>query len=207
MKGTAMSKKIAILGSVTIAALLGGTFAMTKLGRTDMNDCSATAIAGGEIGGPFTLVNGSGQTVTDLDVITEPTLIYFGYTFCPDVCPLDAARNVAAIDILAEDGVSATPVFISIDPERDTPDVVADFAANFHPKMIGLTGTPEQVGAASEAYKTYYSRADDDPDYYLINHSVFSYLALPGSGVVDFYKQADTPEDVAKRVACFAAAS
>lgn len=202
-----MSKGIAIAASAVLVAMIGGTYAVTRMAGPTMDDCSATAIAGGDIGGPFTLVNGSGQTVTEADVITEPTLIYFGYTFCPDVCPLDAARNVTAIDILAERGVAATPVFISIDPARDTPEVVADFAANFHPKMIGLTGTPDQVDAASKAYKTYYSRADDDPDYYLMNHSVFSYLALPDKGVVDFYKQADTPEQVADRVACFAAAS
>ena len=202
-----MSKPIAIAASLTVLALIGGTYAFTRLATPSLEQCSTTAIAGGDIGGPFTLVNGAGETVTETDVITEPTLIYFGYTFCPDVCPLDASRNVAAIDILAEDGVSATPVFISIDPERDTPDVVADFAANFHPKMIGLTGTAAQVDAASKAYKTYYSKADDDPDYYLINHSVFSYLALPDIGVVDFFKQADSPEQVAERVACFAAAS
>lgn len=202
-----MSKGIAIAASAVLVAMIGGTYAVTHLAGPNMDDCSATAIAGGEIGGPFTLVNGSGQTVTETDVITEPTLIYFGYTFCPDVCPLDAARNVTAVDILAERDVSVTPVFISIDPARDTPEVVADFAANFHPKMIGLTGTPQQVDAASKAYKTYYSRADDDPDYYLMNHSVFSYLALPEIGVVDFYRQADTPKQVADRVACFAAAS
>ncbi len=202
-----MAKRIAIAASAAALALIGGTYAVTKLASPSVEDCSTTAIAGGAIGGPFTLVNGAGQTVTHTDVITEPTVIYFGYTFCPDICPLDVARNVAAVDILAERGVSATPVFISIDPARDTPEVVADFAANFHPKMIGLTGTPEQVDAASKAYKTYYSRADDDPDYYLVNHSVFSYLALPDLGVVDFFKQADSPEAVADRVACFAAAS
>ena len=202
-----MSKTKLIIASVAAASLAVGATAMSRLMGTSLEDCSTTQIAGGAIGGPFTLVNGAGQTVTDTDVITEPTLIYFGYTFCPDVCPLDVARNAAAIDVLAEGGVSATPVFISIDPARDTPETVADFAANMHPKMVGLTGTPEQIDAASKAYKTYYSRADDDPDYYLMNHSVFSYLALPDLGVVDFFKQADSPEDVAERIACFAAAS
>ncbi len=97
-----------------------------------------------------------GETVTDADVLTGPSLIYFGYTFCPDVCPLDTARNAEAIDILEERGQMVTPVFISIDPERDTPEVVGDFAVNLHERMIGLTGSPEQVAAASKAYKTYY---------------------------------------------------
>lgn len=202
-----MSKSIAIVASISVLALIGGTYVFTQLASPSLEDCSTTAIAGGDIGGPFTLVDQTGKTVTEADIITEPTLIYFGYTFCPDVCPLDAARNANAVEILAERGVSATPVFISIDPARDTPDVVADFVANFHPKMIGLTGTAAQVDAASKTYKTYYSQADDDPDYYLMNHSVFSYLALPDIGVVDFFKQADSADDVARRIACFAAAS
>src|SRR3989338_3381074 len=100
----------------------------------------------------------TGKTVTDKDVITKPSLVYFGYTFCPDVCPLDNARNADAVDILEEKGFEVTPVFISVDPERDTPEVVRDFTDNLHPRMIGLTGSAEQVKAASLAYKTYFKK-------------------------------------------------
>ena len=97
-------------------------------------------------------------------MITEPALVYFGYTFCPDVCPLDSARNAEAVDLLAKRGMPATPVFISVDPKRDTPEVVAEFTTWLHPKMIGLTGTPEQVKAASQAYRTYYKAHDDEDE-------------------------------------------
>lgn len=167
-------------------------------------DCRGGAVGGGAIGGPFTLINTQGKTVTDKDVITKPSLVYFGYSFCPDVCPTDLARNAEATDILEERGFDVQPVFISIDPDRDTPEVVAEFTANLHPKMVGLTGTAEQVRAASNAYKTYYRKQEGDPEYYLMDHSVFTYLVLPSVGFVDFFKREDTPDAMAERVACYA---
>ncbi len=155
------------------------------------------------MGGPFELVNSAGQTVTDTDVITEPSLIYFGYTFCPDVCPLDVARNATAIDILEERGMSVTPVFISIDPARDTPETVGEFADNMHPKMIGLTGSAEQVAAASAAYRTYYKAHEAKDEFYLVDHSTFSYLVMPGEGFVDFFRRDVSPDQMADKIGCF----
>lgn len=201
-----MSKTIAIGASALVVVGLGAAFAMTRFGAAAAA-CGATAVAGGDIGGPFELINETGEIVTHEDVITEPTLVYFGYTFCPDVCPLDAARNAAAVDILAEQGISVTPVFITIDPARDTPEVVGEYADNFHPKMIGLTGSDEQIAAASKAYRTYYNKADDDPDYYLMQHSTFTYLMLPDKGFVEFFKQPTPAEEMAETTACYIAAS
>jgi protein SCO1/2 len=141
--------------------------------------------------------------VTDIDIFTKPSLVYFGYTFCPDVCPLDNARNAEAIDILEEKGIDAQPVFISVDPLRDTAEVVRDFAANIHPKMIGLTGSEEQIRAASLAYKTYFKKQEDGGEFYLMDHSTFTYLVLPKSGFADFFKRDDSAADIADRVACF----
>ena len=112
-------------------------------------------------------------------------------------------RNASAVDILAERGQSVTPVFISIDPERDTPEVVGDFASNIHPKMIGLTGSPEQVKAASLAYRTYYKAHEAVDDDYLVDHSTFSYLVLPEVGFVDYFRREVTPEDMADKIGCF----
>lgn len=197
------------LGLVAIgaAAALATAVALTTL-RGAAPDryaaCRAGQVTGAaDIGGPFTLVDANGQTVTDADVITEPSLLYFGYTFCPDVCPLDTARNAAAVDILESRGQIVQPVFISIDPERDTPAAVGAFAANVHPRMVGLTGSPEQVRAASRAYRTFYSRQDGDPEFYLIDHSTHSYLVLPGDGFVGFFPRALSPLEVADRIGCF----
>ncbi len=170
-------------------------------------DCRDGQVAGGDIGGPFTLVNGRGETVTDAEVITQPSIVYFGFATCPDVCPLDLARNGQAVDILEERGVEATPVFITVDPERDTPEIVASYGEAFHPRMVSLTGTLDQVDAAADAYRVYYAKQGDDPETYLMDHSTYSYIVLPGTGFVDFVNREETPEAVAERVECFATAA
>jgi len=204
-----MSKVYAIAAGAAVIGMLGGTFALTQRASSDdiFASCRAGQTAGGAIGGPFELVDQTGATVTDSDVITGPTIVYFGYTFCPDVCPLDVMRNAQAVNILDEQDLETTPVFISIDPARDTVDVVGDFAANFHDRMIGLTGTPEQVRAASQAYRTYYAKQDSDDDYYLVDHSTMSYLMHPEHGFLEFYRRDVTPEQMAQSVACFAQAA
>lgn len=194
-----------IAGAIAVTALIV-IGVITMLPRSDdrFASCRSTAVAGGgALGGPFELVNGDGRTVTDADVVTEPSLIYFGYTYCPDVCPLDVDRNAIAVDILDDRGMSVTPVFISIDPARDTPKVVGDYAANMHERMIGLTGSPEQVKAASAAYRTYYNAHDSDGDDYLVDHSTFSYLVLPEHGFVEFFRRELSPEDLADKIGCF----
>ncbi|SHF06889.1 protein SCO1/2 [Loktanella atrilutea] len=196
-----MTRLIALLASLATIAVVGVTYLVT-LGRGDMGQCFTSAVAGGAIGGPFTLVDTTGKTVSDKDVITEPSLIYFGYSFCPDVCPIDNARNAAAVDLLAEKGYSAKPVFITIDPERDTPEVMGDYVQNFSDKMVGLTGSAEQIRQAAEAYRVVYGRGDDDPDYYLMNHSVFTYLMMPDTGFATFFRREDTPQQVADQVSC-----
>ena len=202
-----MMKVYATLAVAVTAALVGGTawFVLDRQASDPYQTCRQGAIAGGPgaIGGPFTLVNGQGETVTDAQVITQPSLLYFGYTFCPDVCPLDVARNVEAVDILEEMGHEITPVFISIDPGRDTPEVVANFAENHHPRMIGLTGSEEQVKAASQAYRTYYRAHEKKDDFYLVDHSTFSYLVLPEKGFVEFFRREASPDDMANQIACF----
>lgn len=196
--------------AVVVAAGLGAGAAWMFTGdqADPFAQCRGSQVAGGDIGGPFTLVNSQGETVTDEDVITEPSLIYFGFTFCPDVCPLDTARNAVAVDILEERGLTATPIFISIDPKRDTPEVVGAFAENLHDRMIGLTGTEEQVRAASRAYKTYYNSHDDGSDpYYLVDHSTFTYLVLPEHGFVEFFRRETSPQQMADTVACYISAT
>jgi protein SCO1/2 len=200
-----MSKLYAGVAAVTAAAFLGGSAFWVLSNRADdaFAECRQGQIAGGDIGGPFTLLDPTGKSVTDKDVITKPTLVYFGYTFCPDVCPFDMARNVEAVDLLDAQGFDVTPVFISIDPERDTPDAMGDYAYNMHPKLIALTGSEDQVKAASLAYKTYYKRQPSEDEFYLVDHSTFTYLMLPDQGFVDFFRRELTSEQMAESVACF----
>ncbi|MGR3638596.1 SCO family protein [Alterinioella nitratireducens] len=206
-----MSRLYAISALALIAALIGGIGAYILWGNLNGRDdpfaqCRATRVAGGagDIGGPFELVSETGETVTEAEVITEPVLIYFGYTFCPDICPLDVSRNAIATEILEERGQMITPVFITVDPARDDVARVAEFTDNMHPRMIGLTGSEAQVAAASRAYRTYYNRHDAEGDeFYLVDHSTSSYLVLPEHGFVEFFRRDTSPEEMADRIACF----
>ena len=205
-----MTRIAAILSVAAVALVLGGTALLVWSGR-GADPCGGGTVAGGldSIGGPFTLVNGDGATVTDADVIDGPTLIYFGYTFCPDVCPFDAARNAQVVDLLAERNIDVTPVFVTVDPARDTPDILAEYTAYMHEDMIGLTGTEEQVNKAKQAYRVYAQRRGSDDATYLMDHTVFSYLVVPHQGTLAFYRGAPGPagggqtaQEVADDIAC-----
>lgn len=202
-----MSRILAISATFLVILLVAATWLVTQRNTSDdqFAQCRVGQVAGGsdQIGGPFTLLDKTGTAVTNTDVITQPSLIYFGYTFCPDVCPLDMSRNAEATDILLEDGTAITPVFISIDPARDTPEVVGEFAENLHERMIGLTGSPEQVKAASQAYRTYYKAHPAEDEYYLVDHSTFSYLVLPEHGFQEFFRRDTSPEKMAETIQCF----
>lgn len=203
-----MSRPFIIAIAAAAIVLAAGIYMMTAGRSGDVfAECRSTAVAGGsDIGGDFTLVDETGKTVTSADVLDEPALIYFGYTFCPDVCPLDVARNAEATEILEERGLMVKPVFISIDPQRDTPEVVADYTDAMHPRMLGLTGSPEQVRAASQAYRTYYQAQEAAPgeeEYYLVDHSTFTYFTMPGHGFIEFFRRDITGEQMADQVQCF----
>lgn len=200
-----MTKLYAGVAAAAVAAFLGAMTWNFVLYRPEdaFAECRQGQVAGGDIGGPFQLVDTSGQVVTDKEVLSKPSLVYFGYTFCPDVCPFDMSRNVEAVDKLDALGIDVTPVFISIDPERDTPDALADYAYNMHPKLVALTGNDDQVRAASQAYKTFYKRRETGDEFYLMDHSTFTYLVLPGEGFVDFFRREITSDQMAESVACF----
>lgn len=202
-----MTRIVAIAASALLLLLLVvlGLVALRRTSDQALADCGdgiMLAEGAGAIGGPFTLTAGDGRRVTEADVITGPTLIYFGYAFCPDICPTDLARNALAVDLLAERGVETALAFITIDPERDTPEVASTFAESVHPKMIGLSGSAEDIGEAAKEYRVYYRKAGDDPQFYLMDHSTFTYLATPGRPFVTFFRSDATPEAIADSVAC-----
>lgn len=205
-----MARLVALTASLTAVALAGAAWYVTRPASDDpYASCRGSVIAGGaaSIGGPFELINAEGDTVTDRDVITGPSLVYFGYTYCPDVCPLDTVRNADAADLLAGMGHDVTPIFISVDPKRDTPQVVGDFAANISDKMVGLTGTPEQIKAAASAYRTIYDVPDSDDPYYLVGHMTHTYLMTPKDGFLEFFPNQLTAEAVAEKTACYLGSS
>lgn len=193
--------------AVTVAALIA--FAASTALKSDDDifaDCRETAVSGGNgaIGGPFSLIDEDNRPVTESDVLQKPALVYFGYSFCPDVCPTDLSRNAEAVDMLEELGHDVTPVFISVDPARDTAAVLKEFTNALHPRMIGLTGTAERISLAAKAYKTIYRVPEAPEDMnYLVDHMTYTYLMLPTVGFAEFFASEDSAEDVGKRAACF----
>jgi protein SCO1/2 len=159
-----------LIGALTGAAALilgGGTFgpAVTT---------SGTAL----IGGPFKLTDQSGKTVTDKDFRGRYMLVFFGFTHCPDICPAELQVIAASLDQLGPKADEVVPIFVTLDPERDTPQVMADYVKNFGPRFVGLTGSPEAIAAAAKAYRVAYSKFQEDnaSGDYSIDHSALVYL-------------------------------
>lgn len=201
-------RKLLLIGTVAALALLGagGLYLSGRGGEDRFAGCGGSAVAGGMegFGTDFTLTRQDGQRVTAADVFDKPSLLYFGYTFCPDVCPMDSARNAEAAAILQEQGKDVQTVFVTVDPRRDTPDVVAEFTSLFPGGMIGLTGTEEEIAAVNKGWRNYYKANDEeDQEYYLVDHMTNTYLVLPGNRTVDFFNRDTPPEVMAERVGCF----
>lgn len=159
------------------------------------------------IGGPFELMDGKGRLFTESDLLGRWNLIYFGFTMCPDICPAELTKIGDALNILQRDGIKVsaqqsamvTPVFISVDPERDSSERATEYAQAFHEAFIGLSGTLEQVQNAAKAYRVYYSKDDEDADEYLVDHSIITYLMDPQGNFSEFYgKNVAAPEMAAR---------
>ena len=158
---------------------------------------------GADIGGPFELTAHTGERMTDKQVIDRPALVYFGYTYCPDICPIDVQIMADAVEILDGKGIDVRPVFVTVDPERDTPKELSYYAEAMHPKMIALTGSVEEIRAAAEAYKVFYQRVEvpDSAAEYLMNHTGYTYLMTPQKGVTAVIRRDFPPEQIAADIA------
>lgn len=153
------------------------------------------------IGGPFELTNHHGKRVTDKDFMGKWTLMYFGFTHCPDICPEELQKLVAAVDKIKEkSGIETVPVFISVDPERDTVEQVAEYVKEFHPKLIGLTGSPDEIKSVARAYRVYYMKTAEEDSDYLVDHSIVIYLMAPDMGFVKFFGKNNDVDSLADGV-------
>lgn len=202
-----MAKFLASIGIAAVLLAVGATvyyWVIQQRGDDRFAQCRASAIAGGTatIGGPFSLIDENGSEVTETDIIKGPTLVYFGYSYCPDVCPFDAVRNAEVATILRDQGRPVGDVFITVDPARDTPDVMKDFTEYFDEEMIGLTGTEQQIIDVAKAYRIYFSKNGEGEDY-LMDHSTLTYLMSPQDGLLEIFRR-DLPADkMAEQIGCF----
>lgn len=140
------------------------------------------------VGGPFTLTDHTGKTVKDSDFRGKYLLVFFGFTFCPDVCPTELQVMAAALDQLGPEADAISPLFITIDPDRDTPDVMKAYVENFSPRLTGLTGTQEQIATVAKAYRVYYAKAGKTgtPDYTMDHSTIIYLMAKDGSFLKHF---------------------
>lgn len=201
-------RRIMLAAAVASGLLLvaGGAYLAARDDGVDYAQCRSGNVAGGmeSFGTEFTLTDTQGQRVTQDQVFDKPSLLYFGYTFCPDVCPLDTARNAEAVAQLNEAGVEVQNVFVTVDPRRDTPEVLADFTSLFPGQMVGLTGSDDEIAAVNKGWRNYYKAHDEEDDqYYLVDHMTNTYLVLPEAGTVDYFPRDASPEKLVETVGCF----
>ena len=195
---------LASLAAIGIAALIAWhQLTAVSAGSSGARSNGEAIVAPGiSLGGPFELQNAAGETVTQANFTDQHMLIYFGFTHCPDICPTELGSMAAALDILEDRGSSAAsavvPVFITIDPERDTPEIVGEYTEAFHPRMIGLTGDAAAIDAVAKSYRVFYSRGQTlEDDFYLMNHSGFVYLVGPDNEFVTMFHGGTAPDDIA----------
>ena len=158
-------------------------------------------LEGAAIGGPFTLVDKARREVKWSDFDGKYRIVYFGYTFCPDACPMDVQKMMQGFAKFEKDAPQLAqqvqPIFITIDPARDTPAITGEFAAAFHPRLLGLTGTEAQVGAAAKAFAAFYGKGQESSGGYLMDHSRVAYLMGRKGEPISMLPVDKTPDDVA----------
>lgn len=169
-------------------------------------DYGEPPLAGSTIGGPFELINQNGETTRWTDFDGQYRIVYFGFAYCPDICPTDVQRMIQGLQKFEETSprlaARVQPIFISVDTERDTPEIVGEFTSAFSDDLIGLTGSAEQVKAAADNFKVYYERGEDTPGGgYLINHSTITYLFGPEGQPLATLPTDQGPDAVAEELA------
>lgn len=195
MAGDAMNRIVRI-------AALSIALALAACGGPGAGDAPARPpLAGARIGGPFVLTDGRGRVVRDTDFAGKWRIVYFGYTYCPDICPVDLQTIAAGLKAFEsaspELGAKVVPIFITVDPERDTPAVVGNYVAAFHPRMVGLTGSAQAIADAARGYGVAYSRSQPPgASEYLMDHSRTAVLMDPAGKPIALLPQDESPAAV-----------
>jgi len=187
---------IVFLGGLII--LVAGVF--FGLSHRDTPRGAAGTLLASAIGGPFRLVDQDGKTVTDADLKGKWSLVYFGYTHCPDACPTALNDISIALDELGPKRGEVRPVFITVDPERDTPDVLKSYVTSFDAPILALTGTPEEIAQAAKGYRVYYAKHPEPGGDYSMDHSSVIYVMDPEGRFTASFTHESSPEEIAERL-------
>jgi protein SCO1/2 len=190
---------------VLAAAMLGGVVILAAgvffgLAYRETPRGAAGTLLASAIGGPFRLVDQNGNTVTDADLKGKWSLVYFGYTHCPDACPTALNDIAIALDQLGPKREAVRSVFITVDPERDTPEVLKDYVASFDAAILALSGSPEEIARAAKAYRVYYAKHPEPGGDYSMDHSSVIYVMDPEGRFTASFTHQSTPEEIAERL-------
>ncbi|MEO0359384.1 MAG: SCO family protein, partial [Pseudomonadota bacterium] len=151
---------------------------------------------------PDLMLPSSSGSIVGLKPDTTARLFYFGYSYCPAMCPFDLSRNVDATEQLQTQGTLVEPVFVTIDPQRDTQDWMQDYTQSYSDTLLGLSGSLDQTETAKQQFQVYAKRVDDDPEFYLFDHSTLTYLWKPNTNVVEIFRNDLSSEQLAQQIAC-----
>ena len=187
---------IALLGAIVLYTQMDGSL----LG--DLDEAQRPVVHLTDVGGAFTLIDHHGRAVTEQDYVGRYMLIYFGYSWCPDVCPTELLLMSQVVDLLGEAGEKVQPIFITVDPARDTVESLAKYVVNFHPRLTALTGNEAQILAAADAYKVYFSKGEelDAADDYVVDHSDIMYFMGPDGALLEYFQTGQRPVDIAQAI-------
>jgi protein SCO1/2 len=196
MRGRLISFIVAgfLIGALAGAAILLVT---TPHGRQPIQSSGAALV-----GGPFSLTGTDGKSVTDADFRGRYMLVFFGFTHCPDICPAELQVIAQALDKLGDRGKQVVPVFITLDPKRDTPQVMGEYVKSFGPNFVGLTGSPEAIAAAAKAYRVAYAKIESKESAadYSVDHSALAYLMDPEGRYVTHFSYGTNAEQMAEKL-------
>lgn len=197
-----MKLPMLIGGGLLVGVCLGLLLVPGALDRL-VPKAAIRSIGEATVGGPFTLTDQNGRRVTDQEWRGKYLLVFFGFTFCPDVCPTALQVTASALDKLGAKADRVVPLFISVDPERDTPEMMARYVASFHPRLVGLTGSADEITAVARAYRVYNRKSKDEKSAagYTIDHSSIVYLMGPDGKFVTHFTHTTSPDAMAAAIA------
>src|SRR5271165_1656012 len=194
------SPRFLLIAAILTGLVILGTGAFLALALREGPRGAAGTVLASAIGGPFQLVDQNGKTVTDADLKGKWSLIYFGYTHCPDACPTALNDISIALSDLGPKRDAVRPVFITVDPERDTPEVLKSYVTAFDAPILALSGTPEEIAQAAKGYRVYYAKHPEAGGDYSMDHSSVIYVMDPEGRFTASFTQENSPEEIAERL-------
>lgn len=198
-----MNIRLFIVGLIAaLAGLIGGIAFIPGAVDTILPKRETTSVGRALVGGPFELTAHDGRRVSETTFRGKLMLVYFGFTYCPDICPAGLQVVTAALEKLGADADKVAPVFITVDPERDTPEQMKQYVSSFHENFLGLTGSPKDIAKAAKAYRVYYRKVQDEAlSDYTMDHTSFLYLMGTDGAFITHFPHTISPEKLAERLA------